>query len=539
MSSEQTLATAQPPVLSPVQPCAAPVAEVTVLEDRAHVTRRGRMTLAAGSQRIWIADVAPVISDRTLSATVDGAGAQVIDARVKRVRRARLEDRPEQIRELEQKIEAQRAEIAEKEKRIQTLIEAQKQLAAMVVQTLKEFSEDASWGRASREIWKHQSQTLSAQELALNSERRSLNFDVEEMRESLHHIEQRLQTLLNPSSDCAAGIEVLLHLATPGEINLRVDYIVPAACWRPWHTARLQSPLPLREGAGGGVHPLLTFECGGCVWQNTGEDWTDVQLSLSTQRPSLGTEPPLLSSDLLFVQKKRPVTNVSIREEEVHDAGLGGGGTSSTLPGVDDGGVVRTLKVSHKTTVPSDGRPWRVDLFTFEAPAAIEHICAPELQNAVIIRSTQANAAPQPLLAGPVDLIRDSGYAGRTSVLFIAPGEKFELGWGPDSEIRIHRVVTVHDEEKSMISTWLTRNHHVELRISNIGASPRSIEVTERVPVSEIDRVQIVVDEKKTSGQKKPDADGFIKWTVALKPHGREKLDLYYAIRKKSDVQGV
>jgi hypothetical protein len=88
-----------------------------------------------------------------------------------------------------------------------------------------------------------------------------------------------------------------------------------------------------------------------------------------------------------------------------------------------------------------------------------------------------------------------------------------------------------------MISTWITRDHHVTLRLSNIGASERIIELTERISVSEIDRVQITVDEKKTSGQKKPDADGFIKWQLKLKPHGREKLELFYTIKKKSDVQ--
>jgi len=55
-------------------------------------------------------------------------------------------------------------------------------------------------------------------------------------------------------------------------------------------------------------------------------------------------------------------------------------------------------------------------------------------------------------LAGPVDLIRENGFVGRTSVLFIAAGERFELGWGPDAELRVKR----HSESKQEKSRRLS-----------------------------------------------------------------------------------
>ena len=36
-------------------------------------------------------------------------------------------------------------------------------------------------------------------------------------------------------------------------------------------------------------------------------------------------------------------------------------------------------------------------------------------------------------LAGPVDLIRDGGFAGRTTLLYVAAGEGFALGWGVET----------------------------------------------------------------------------------------------------------
>ena len=60
----------------------APIVGVTVLEDRASVTRRGKVRVRAGQQRIVIERVSPVLADKTLTATC--AGARVLDIRCER-----------------------------------------------------------------------------------------------------------------------------------------------------------------------------------------------------------------------------------------------------------------------------------------------------------------------------------------------------------------------------------------------------------------------------------------------------------------------
>ena len=50
----------------------APVTRVTVLEDRAAVTRAGTFTLAAGQHRITIERVSPVLVDKTLIGIATG-----------------------------------------------------------------------------------------------------------------------------------------------------------------------------------------------------------------------------------------------------------------------------------------------------------------------------------------------------------------------------------------------------------------------------------------------------------------------------------
>src|SRR5439155_823052 len=63
----------------------------------------------------------------------------------------------------------------------------------------------------------------------------------------------------------------------------------------------------------------VDFGCEGVVWQNTGDDWNDVDVVLSTMRQSLGAEPPSLTSDILDVVPKSATIRVETRDQAVEE----------------------------------------------------------------------------------------------------------------------------------------------------------------------------------------------------------------------------
>jgi uncharacterized protein (TIGR02231 family) len=241
------------------------------------------------------------------------------------------------------------------------------------------------------------------------------------------------------------------------------------------------------------------------------------------------------------VQRRSDAIVVEAREQEVQTTGLGTGrrAPAPALPGIDDGGEALHLEAHDRATVPGDGLPYRVPIMSFRAPATTRHVLVPELAQAVILESTQTNQARQPILAGPVDLVRDGGFAGRTSLLFVAPGERFALGWGPDGALRVHRTLEHGKEERGIMSAWTTQARRVRVRISNLGAEARTIHITERVPVSEIEKLAIEVDGAATTGQRKPDHDGLVRWTMDLPAFGHDAVVLRYLVKKHGDVVGI
>lgn len=532
-----------------------PVVEVTLLEDRALVLRRGLVEIPPGRSRLRVDKVAPVLVDKTLNAALSlpaGEGPEVDaldeDLRVRsvKIRRRRITreaDRPADAAELRARLREHEAGLDRLRRQIARVEDERGELRRLVERTLVEISEDVGWDRRQRERWTQQLDELEARLTELGAERRRLDQQLERHQREGGDLRSLITATGKLDSFAAASLE--LELLNPGStsrrVELRVDYLVPGAMWRPWHTARLIEADT--EDSEARVH----FRCAGAVWQATGEDWSEVDLIFSTERPSLGVTPPRLATDWLRPRKRSSTVEVETREQKIHTAGLGAGQdeqeeltrgeVDDELPGIDDGGEALELRGAVKATIPGDGRPYRVPIFEFESPAETALICAPERVAAVMLRSRQDNRGAHPLLAGPVDLVRNSGLVGRSSILFIAPGERFELGWGPDSNLRVHRSVVMLDHDRKLMSSWTRKPRRVELRLSNLSAKPCALELRERVAVSEIEKVEVEIGE--VSRGATPDDDGFVTWELELPGFGHEQIDLNWTLVVHDDVVGL
>ena len=501
-----------------------PVVEVTVHEDRAHITRRGSVNLQAGGNMVRIDAVAPVLVDKTLRAL--SSGARVTEARVRRrvlaegdaaAATAALDERIRMEEDTGVALEARR-------ELFEARIEMLQQIADL---DLHEAAEDAAWGRLDESKRAETGAELDAAEAAARRALTDLEREVEDYERRLADLYRQRVAAARPTSAQQAAIELSLVAEAAGEVEIEVAYLVPCAVWRPWHAATLR-------------RDRIHLRTDGCVWQNTGEDWIDVALSFATERPSAGLEPPLLSADVLAIQQTGSEVNVQVRLDRVHKAGLQGKGRQAReVPGIDDGGEARLLRATHPATIASDGRPWRVPIFEFDTEVSTNLRLAAEIETAVILRSEQRNDGEHPLLAGPVDLIAHSGRVGRTTVGFVAPGEKFELGWGPDLALRADRSVKKGKDKQRALSSWTRTTHNVTVRLSNIGPDERIVDVMERVPVSEIDRVRIHTYLEATTDGVGPDADGFVRWQVTLAGWQRAERKLAWSLERHDVVAGL
>ena len=525
----------------------APVFQVTLLEDRALVQRRGKANLTSGLWRIRVEKVAPVLADKSLRAEFCGdyPEARIDDVRARRRMLIKEEERPEEIRQWEQELRSLFNSFNHTTEDRQHLEYCFERINKILEKGLSELPLDAVWGQIDPKSWREQLQTLFQQLRQLRAEILSSYHTQEQLRQQINDLITKIKALSRPDLVYTAYIEADLMIPQQGEYEITFDYVVPNAMWRPWHQARLLSEVPDSRDNPWAVS-TLSFRCDGCVWQNTGEDWNDVDLVFSTARASLGTEPPLLTDDLLNVTEKSKQLIIQTWNQEIQTTGLGMDAASATtqapstveIPGVDDGGEVRNLRPATKATIPSDGCPYRVPLFSFESPAQVEYVLMPELSCQVVLKSEQANKAEYPILAGPVDLVRTSEFVGKTSVMFIAPGEKFALGWGSDGAMRVQRTQT-QKRKQDHLTKWNTVTVTTKLFLSNIGAETRVIKATERVPVSELEQVKVEVVSDETTGGVQPDENGFCTWNFTLEAYSQLQATLVYKVSAAPEVEGL
>lgn len=524
-----------PPIDEDLREVQLPVTRVTLLEDRAQVQRTGTVTLQAGRNRLLLRDVAPVLQDVSLRGEVnDDATVRVVDIRARRAVRVHTADKPELAREIEQEIE-------ELEHRFRELGEDREHsrrrygvVLDMLTKGVAEIPEDASWGLVNHQVWHDTFESLCKRARGLLDDNIENYFSQLELKDLLARLVAKRHAFDRWDTKFVAWIELEIEAESGVEVDLEVEYVVPNALWRPCHCATL-----LEDGT-------LRFKTAAAVWQNTGEDWNDVQLLFSTARSSLGTEPPRLSDDLLLAQRRAEKMIVEKRQVAVQTAGLGrdksgrGGLPANVeLPGVDDGGEIQNLEARGSSTVPSDGRLNTIPILEFETEAETALICMPELEAKVFLKATGTNESAHPILAGPVELLRDGGVVGWTKVLFVAQGERFELSFGHDDGMRVYRT-TKTESETDPVDQWIRRATRVTVYLSNIEDTDKKIHVLERVPVSEIDHVKVkLLDEECEPKPPSLDDRGFCRWKIAIPGNDRTALKLAWQLATAPGVEGV
>ncbi|MFD8207811.1 mucoidy inhibitor MuiA family protein [Streptomyces sp. NPDC059695] len=515
------------------RPIPLPVTAVTCLEDRAHVERTATLDLEAGVRRLRLGPVGALAVDRTLHAELTSDGpATVLDARIVRDWTPRAPAAPAEddsaLRRRTHALEEERLAAEQRRDRLRARLDL---LGLLSADLLREIGEGAGLGESDGARWGGELDRVDAERDTHGEELRLVEARLTELTAEIGAAHRALELAEEEPAELVAHLELTVEASAAGPVRLRVSHLTPCALWRPAYRAVLDGD-------------SLTVETDAVVWQRTGEDWSDVRLTLSTARSALATDPPRLTEDRLTLKERtaaeRRTIDVEVREEEITTLGPA---AVVGLPGVDDGGEARVLHAPARVSVPSDGRAHRVPLSSFTTVASSEYACSPELSPLVTQVVRGENLSGHALLAGPVDLVRGSGFTGRGSLDFTAPGAAFELAFGSRDD---HRVV--RSAEESRDTTGLTQRtvvtRTVRLHVSRFSPpgerGDRVIVLRERIPVSEVSAVEVRLREEACSpAPGAVDAEGIVRWDVSLPPGGRRTVTLVYELSAAAKVAGL
>ncbi|MFJ3274253.1 DUF4139 domain-containing protein [Streptomyces sp. NPDC086776] len=515
------------------KPIALPVTAVTCLEDRAHIERDVVLDLEAGVQRLRLGPVSALVVDRTLHAelTADHP-ATVLDARIVRSWTPRgpqsSTDEDSALRHRVHTLEQEQLALGQRRDRLQARLDL---LGRLATDLLREIGEGAGSGETERSRWTTELDRVDDERDAHGEQLRTVESRLAALAVELGEAQRAMHLSEEEPAELVGHVELTVQTAAAGPVGLRLSHLTPCALWRPAYRAVLDGD-------------SLTLETDAMVWQRTGEDWSDVRLTLSTARSAQATDPPRLGEDRLTLKDRsaaeRRTVDVELREEEI---GALGPAPVLGLPGVDDGGEARVLRSPAPVSVPGDGRAHRVPLSAFTTDARSEYACSPELSPLVTQVVRFDNLSGHVLLAGPVDLVRGSGFSGRGTLDFTASGAPVELAFGSCDDYRVIRHAEESRDSAGITQrTVVTRTVRLHLsRFSGPGEhGERMVVLRERIPVSEVSAVEMRLH--KDSCSPAPDVvdpEGIARWDVTLPPGSRRTVTLVYELSASAKVTGL
>jgi len=519
------------------------VVSVTLFEDRAEVVRRAVARLEAGAAWVSVGGATPFLDDRSVQARVSPDAAarvpvRVLAARVVREVHVEAKAGREEIDLREQAEAHARRQVAEadlllesaaaQQQHAQTLFEQWVRAIGAVPRGIRQGEKRAAWTAAEEHVETAIAHANALADRARRERKRAFDAHV--------HAVARLEEGRATFTRHEARIEVHLEADAATEVAFEVRYHTPAALWRPEHTAKLT----LDDS---GLHGTIEIVTWATSWQRTGEAWDDVRAVFSTARPAQHATAPLLGEDLIVARRKTDEEKrnivVQAREQAIVVAGLDRGARAvEEMPGVDDGGVPQIFEPKDRARLPSDGRPTRVEIARVTVRADVALVVWPERGAVAHLRATATLTEGGPLLAGPAHIARSRAdghavVAGTSRLDYVGKGEPFELSFGLDDSVRARRKTKDESDTSAVLGTQ-RRRRTVTVWLSNLSNEPKRVTVVERIPVSEIEGVEVSLVEGR--GFRHDAKDGMLECDVSLGPLETRMTTLAFELRATSKV---
>jgi uncharacterized protein (TIGR02231 family) len=368
---------------------------------------------------------------------------------------------------------------------------------------------------------------------------RDVQRKLRELNREIARIEQdRVQ---KPPSKMEVRIELAAAAAT--KATLRVTYTVRNARWTPLYDARLDTGAKDRK-------PALELVRRAEITQETGEDWSNVALAVSTVRTARGGKAPDLNSLIVqYPQPPRPVASASAPasapEDRVRQFRFAGG-TSGVLEKADEkqaaaevGSFQVVFKIPGRVSLgASEGaKSLRVSSASIAPDLAVRAV--PVMNPTAFLEASFKQTEDAPLLPGAVAIYRDGAFVGRGYMAAAARGETVRLGFGADDKIKVERTVLKRNEGSAglIVTTSKTDERAFKTTVRNGHDFPIRIAIEDQLPVSENEEIQVEMLPSTTppTASNARDKRGVLEWAFEAKAGEVRDINFAWRIRWPKD----
>jgi uncharacterized protein (TIGR02231 family) len=523
------------------------IAGVMIYPDSVLVTREAQAKLSVGLNKIIFENIIPEIDENSLRVSLgQNSAAKLLGAQLKQefleqVPAERIQKLQDQIQQLDDEVKRTqdlKRLLAEEKSFLDSIrLFSSGQLPKdLVTKTPSPAELDGTLKFLDAKLKEHYASIMET-----DLKTRELSIKLEALRRELAKISGPVQKLKR-------SIEVELDAVKTQTAEISVSYLVRGASWQPIYDARANFEKSEVE--------LVSYAI---VRQNSGDDWQNVDLALSTARPSIGGNMPYVEPWFLkpyqprvlreqragFAAKMKMDSEMGAQYEAFDNENMA---MLAAAPQVayatsQEKGIAVIYTIPHKVSLKPDGADNKLPVSTQLLKANFEYSAYPRADASAFLGSRVINAKDLQLLGGRINIFLEGDFVGSSNITNIGPGEEFDLYLGADENVKVKRELLEKKVDETILGNIASPNRKTnfkyKLTVENYKSRKIKVKLFEAMPIPQDDRIKAKIDKVSLEPKVKDwkDRKGVWLWELELDPRQKQEITYSFTVEHPRDMQ--
>lgn len=301
----------------------------------------------------------------------------------------------------------------------------------------------------------------------------------------------RLQNQLN-QANVQAGltqteIVVTLSAGAKGLIGMELNYVVNDAGWEPFYDIK-------SKGAGNPLEIVYKAK----VYQNTGINWENIKLTLSSGDPNSNGIKPEMEPWRLNYEEPAPSIQSNMLRYEMDATSAGAEYDKKVykaavvnLSTVARREFTENFEVSIPYSVESGGRPAYVELQNYTVPAVYQQATIPKLDEQAYILARIFDWEKLSLISAPANVFFEGSFIGETYLNTQQGKDTLDISLGRDKGIIVKREKLKDLSTEKFIGGTKRINCTYKITLRNTKTKAVTIDVEDQIPLSEQSAIEV------------------------------------------------
>ena len=321
--------------------------------------------------------------------------------------------------------------------------------------------------------------------------------------------------------------------------KISISYLIENAGW-----------VPLYDLRSDGLTAKINLTYKAQVFQNSGLDWENVKLNISTNNPFQNKTKPTLHPWYVdyYVYRNygnnKDIAPQSMMKKEseksiAYSNSIGEQNEVMSQTSAQFVEVVRQLtsaefRIDLPYTIKSNNEQHMVLIKVADLEANYKYYTVPKLDNSVYLIAQLSKLDELGLVPAQANIFFDGSYVGETYIDPTSMEDTLNLSLGKDPNIMVKRLLVKKDTKEKIVGDKKERILSYSIEVKNMKATPIEIVVQDQVPITQNAEISI---ETLELGKGELDArTGIIEWKFSLKPKEGKLLNFSYKVTHKKEM---